>query len=51
MAGKPHQQKPDADNLLKSLMDAIYSEDCAVWDIRVTKRWGNAGEIIIKEII
>nr|SAY41722.1 Endodeoxyribonuclease RusA [Serratia marcescens] len=51
MAGKPHQQKPDADNLLKALMDAIYSEDCAVWDVRVTKRWGNAGEIIIKEII
>ncbi|MBH2937751.1 RusA family crossover junction endodeoxyribonuclease [Serratia marcescens] len=51
MVGKPHQQKPDADNLLKALMDAIYSEDCAVWDVRVTKRWGNAGEIIIKEII
>lgn len=51
MAEKPHQQKPDADNLLKALMDAIYSEDCAVWDVRVTKRWGNAGEIIIKEII
>lgn len=51
MAGKPHQHKPDADNLLKALMDASYSEDCAVWDVRVTKRWGNAGEIIIKEII
>ncbi|HHQ6593929.1 RusA family crossover junction endodeoxyribonuclease [Serratia fonticola] len=50
MAGKPHQQKPDADNLLKALMDAIYNEDCSVWDVRVTKRWGDTGEITIGEI-
>ncbi|ATM78802.1 hypothetical protein CRN79_24540 [Serratia fonticola] len=50
MAGKPHQQKPDADNLLKALMDAIYNEDCSVWDVRVTKRWGDTGAITIGEI-
>lgn len=49
MAGKPHQQKPDADNLLKALMDAIYKDDCAIWDVRVTKLWGEAGLINIGE--
>jgi len=49
MDGKPHQQKPDADNLLKALMDAIYEDDCAVWDVRVTKLWGEAGLINIGE--
>lgn len=50
MSGKPHQQKPDADNLLKALMDAIYDEDCAVWDVRVTKLWGETGLINIGEM-
>lgn len=48
-AGQPHQQKPDADNLLKALMDAIYHDDCAVWDVRVTKLWGETGSIKIIE--
>ncbi len=50
MAGKPHQQKPDKDNLEKALMDAIYADDAHIWDSRVTKRWGEEGKIIIGEI-
>lgn len=50
MTGKPHQQKPDKDNLEKALMDAIYADDAHIWDSRVTKRWGEAGQIIIVEI-
>jgi len=50
MAGKPHQQKPDKDNLEKALMDAIYADDAHIWDSRVTKRWGEVGQIIIGEI-
>ncbi|MES0444989.1 MAG: RusA family crossover junction endodeoxyribonuclease, partial [Desulfobacterales bacterium] len=42
---EPHQQKPDIDNLLKSLMDAIMKEDCAVWDIHPIKRWAREGAI------
>lgn len=49
LAGQPHQQKPDADNLLKALMDAVYHDDCAVWDVRVTKLWGETGSIKIIE--
>ncbi|OCG77365.1 crossover junction endodeoxyribonuclease RuvA [Gilliamella sp. Nev6-6] len=50
MDGKPHQQRPDKDNLEKGLLDAIFGEDCRVWDGRVTKIWGNVGQIIIKNI-
>lgn len=48
MCGQPHQQKPDKDNLEKALLDAIYEDDCRVWDGRVTKVWGVTGEIIIE---
>ncbi|MGL5289400.1 MAG: nuclease domain-containing protein [Aeromonas sp.] len=47
MAGKPHQQRPDKDNLEKALLDAIYAEDCQIWDGRTTKRWGVEGRIEI----
>lgn len=50
MNGQPHQQRPDIDNLLKGIMDAIYGEDCTVWDGRVTKLWGEEGKIIISAI-
>lgn len=49
MNGRPHQQTPDKDNLEKALLDAVYDNDCKVWDGRVTKRWGREGAIIIGE--
>lgn len=47
--GQPHQQKPDKDNLEKALLDAVFDEDSHVWDGRVTKIWGETGQIIIGE--
>ena len=49
MDGKPHQQTPDKDNLEKALLDAVYDNDCRVWDGRVSKIWGREGKIIVKE--
>lgn len=49
MCGQPHQQKPDKDNLEKALLDALYQDDCHVWDGRVSKVWGNTGRIIVLE--
>lgn len=51
MAGQPHQQKPDADNLTKALMDAVHADDAHVWDLRVTKVWGEYGQIIVEETV
>ena len=46
--GKPHQQKPDLDNLLKALADAVHEEDCRIWNYgSITKLWGETGAINI----
>lgn len=50
MNGKPHQSKPDKDNLEKALLDALFEDDAHIWDSRVTKLWGEEGQIIIAEI-
>ncbi len=47
--GQAHQQKPDKDNLEKALLDAIFDDDSRVWDGRVTKLWGEKGQIIVGE--
>ena len=44
----PHQQEnADVDNLCKALMDAVYKQDGAIWDIRVSKIWGHRGAIVV----
>jgi Holliday junction resolvase RusA-like endonuclease len=48
MLGKPHQQTPDVDNLLKALMDAVHKDDCHIWDIRASKVWSDIGMIHFK---
>jgi Holliday junction resolvase RusA-like endonuclease len=47
LVGKPHQQKPDKDNLEKALLDALFDDDCAVWDGRTSKLWGISGAIVV----
>lgn len=49
MDGTPHEQKPDLDNLLKAVWDALLGEDCAIWHIeRVQKVWSRKGYIGIR---
>ena len=47
MAGKPHQQKPDIDNILKGFMDCLLDEDKKVWNITANKYWMIGGQGII----
>lgn len=47
MNGKPHQQKPDVDNLLKAVLDAVHSDDAHIWSISAAKLWGEVGSITI----
>ncbi len=47
MLGKPHQQRPDIDNLVKAFLDALCEEDSYVYDIRARKFWSNTGYILI----
>lgn len=44
---QPHTQKPDIDNLLKALMDALFDDDSHIWNISAEKRWANDGCIVI----
>lgn len=42
---QPHLNKPDADNLIKAMKDALLPKsDSGVWDFRVTKYWTNSSE-------
>ncbi len=49
MMGKPHQQKPDCDNLVKAVMDALLPDDSTVWQIGgIEKYWAISGRIIVR---
>lgn len=39
MQGSPHQQKPDFDNLAKSVCDALLVDDSVIWRCLVEKYW------------
>jgi len=44
--GRPHQVKPDADNLLKAWMDC-FGEDCAVWSVSASKFWSVSPAVVL----
>lgn len=50
MYGKPHQQTPDLDNLLKAFQDALCPEDSHIYSIKgeLGKYWNDQGRIILK---
>jgi len=45
MEGTPHRNRPDIDNLLKGFMDALLTEDSAVYSVTAEKYWGRNGYI------
>ena len=40
-----HQQRPDIDNLLKGLMDALLEEDSHIHTVYARKIWSEQGAI------
>lgn len=50
MLGQPHKQKPDTDNMIKAVLDAVYTEDSQIYHVDGLKFWGSSGAIIIEEI-
>ena len=51
MNGSAHQQTPDVDNLLKSLLDSVFEQDKKIWSVWGEKIWGNAGAIKVEDIL
>jgi len=47
MDGQPHRQKPDVDNLLKALLDAVLDDDSGIHNVWMKKKWGKKGSITI----
>lgn len=45
MAGRRHQQKPDIDNLVKAVFDALLKDDSGVSEIHARKLWASTGAI------
>ena len=45
--GKPHQQTPDIDNLCKSFMDSLCTQDSFVHTISALKVWSFDPKIIV----
>lgn len=45
-----HRQRPDIDNLVKALLDAVHEEDCIISEIHAIKVWGETGQIIVTQI-
>lgn len=44
MDGKPHRLKPDTDNIAKGIMDALWGQDCGIWDLHLRKFWCQQGQ-------
>lgn len=49
-AGRPHQNKPDIDNLVKAFLDALLPEDKIVWHIEAYKFWATVGSIKVENL-
>lgn len=48
LEGEPHQQTPDIDNLLKGYLDALYEQDCAVYEVHAKKIWKEKPGILVQ---
>ena len=44
MYGRYHRQKPDADNILKGVIDALFKDDSIIWHASIQKFWEDKDE-------
>lgn len=50
MSGCPHQQRPDIDNLVKGVLDAVLTEDAHVHTVFASKVWGYEGSLTVWDL-
>ena len=48
--GTPHMLTPDIDNLIKALLDSLFTSDAHIHTVQAEKRWGERGEIRVEAI-
>ena len=47
MNKQPPQQKPDIDNLIKSVLDSLAEDDSYVYSVKAVKSWSEKGNVWI----
>lgn len=47
--GGPCRSRPDIDNLIKGVLDALFEEDCGVWKVTAEKQWGVEGFVFVRQ--
>jgi len=50
MRGTRHRQKPDIDNLLKAVFDALYSDDAIISEVHAIKVWAETAFMRVEAI-
>ena len=52
--GRPHVQKPDLDNLIKGVSDAMnriaFADDSQISEVRCSKEWGDCDQIAVSVV-
>ena len=48
--GAPHQAKPDLDNILKAILDAIFEDDAHIYKLSAEKLWAEKGGIQVESL-
>jgi Holliday junction resolvase RusA-like endonuclease len=48
MRMKPHQQRPDIDNLVKAFLDALCEDDSYIYAVKAEKYWADEGAIMVE---
>ena len=49
LEGKRHQQTPDLDNLIKSVLDALLANDSTIHEIKARKFWAKEPKVVIRQ--
>ena len=49
--GNPHTQRPDLDNLVKGVWDALAEEDGYIHTLQCSKLWSKTGKIVIENLV
>jgi len=44
---RPHRQRPDIDNLIKGVLDALFEEDAGVPCVYAEKRWSDSPKVTV----
>jgi len=51
MLGEAHRHKPDADNVAKGVIDALWKDDSGIASLSIIKSWGEQDKLVIEILL